>query len=125
MDTLTLTSERILYKGYTIEIDLEDGPGKFIAYPTEEGRQHDGDCDQGSWKYCGNCKWGSTVEDVQLEIDEHLASSLEDLQKSREVAQFYLNAPGYESQKDHWQKTLNDIIKETNQVYERYRSEAT
>lgn len=61
------------YKTYTIQQDYRNPYRKepeFMYYPTAEGISHDGDYDGESWKYCGNCKWASSIEEAKLEIDE-------------------------------------------------------
>lgn len=59
------------YKGYSIEKDQRNpyGPAEFMFYPTSEGVDHDADYDGEQYKYCGNCRWASTLEDAQYEID--------------------------------------------------------
>lgn len=60
------------YNGYTIQEDQRNpyGSPEFMFYKTSEGIQHDGDFDGVSMRYCGNCKWASTVADALAEIDE-------------------------------------------------------
>lgn len=63
------------YKGYTIEIDKEygsyqSGPSELIIYPTEQGIDHDYDYDGDGYRYCGNCKWASCIEEAQWQVDE-------------------------------------------------------
>lgn len=62
------------YLGYTIEQETEPwsvlAGQKVFYYPTKEGVQHDGDYDDGRWKYKGNCRWASSIEDAKTEIDE-------------------------------------------------------
>lgn len=62
----------IKYKSYSIEKDYEYpySGGRYIFYPTEEGIQHDADYNGDSYKYCGNCKWCSSIEEAMLLIDE-------------------------------------------------------
>jgi hypothetical protein len=60
------------HRGYSIQMDQRNpyGPAEFMFYPTEEGVQHDADCDGESYKYCGNCRWASTLEEAKDEIEE-------------------------------------------------------
>lgn len=60
------------YNGYTIEEDQRNpyGSPEFMYYKTSEGIQHDGDYDGEGYKYCGNCKWASTLTDAMAEIEE-------------------------------------------------------
>jgi len=61
------------YKGYTIQEDFRNpysNKPELMFYRTEEGIQHDADCDGESFKYAGNCKWAPSIEEAQDEIDE-------------------------------------------------------
>lgn len=53
-------------------IDSKDETGMYIAYPTEEGIQHDYDQDGDSTRYMGNCLWSTGVDDLMDEIDEKI-----------------------------------------------------
>lgn len=46
-----------------------------MYYPTAEGIQHDGDSDCDGFKYCGNCRWSSDLDDVMDSIDEDVTVS--------------------------------------------------
>lgn len=61
------------YKGYTIELDYRNpysSKPEYMFYPTEQGIQHDADYDGEQYRYCGNCRWNTTIEDCEAEIDE-------------------------------------------------------
>lgn len=61
------------YKGYSIELDYRNpysNKPEYMMYPTEQGIQHDADYDGEQYRYCGNCKWFSSVEDCKAEIDD-------------------------------------------------------
>lgn len=64
---------QIQYKGFTIQEDFRNpysSKPEFMFYPTAEGVQHDADCDQDGYRYCGNCKWASSIEEAKDEISE-------------------------------------------------------
>jgi hypothetical protein len=63
------------YRGYTIEWDADRA--EHIAYPAEEGIQHDYDQEGDSTRYCGNCLWSRDMESLEAEIDEKIIASLE------------------------------------------------
>jgi hypothetical protein len=68
------------YRTYTIEPDHRNPYAQkpdWMFYPTEEGIQHDADLDGDDMKYCGNCKWASTLEEAQQEIDDLIIESQE------------------------------------------------
>lgn len=66
--------ETIQYKGYTIHQDFihshYSAHPEYILYPTNEGIQHDADGGPDGYKYCGNCKWFTSIEECKDEIDE-------------------------------------------------------
>lgn len=70
----------MIYKTYTIEEDQRNPYGKpeFMYYLTEDGVQHDADYDGESYKYCGNCKWASTLAEAKDEIDEQIEEDFTD-----------------------------------------------
>jgi hypothetical protein len=68
--------EAITYKGWTIQEDPENWTDRFILFPTAEGIQHDADCDENGWHYCGNCKWADTIEDAKDLISEKIMTEL-------------------------------------------------
>lgn len=68
--------EAITYKGWTIQEDPENWTDRFIFFPTAEGIQHDAECDENGWHYCGNCKWADSIEDAKDEISEKIMTSL-------------------------------------------------
>lgn len=106
--TATLTLSSITYKGFTIQKDQRNpyGDAEFMFYPTEEGVQHDADCDGESYKYCGNCKWASTLEEAKNEIDDKLYDDLERLNR----AEKYARANGWESKIVELQAEQNELF---------------
>lgn len=63
----------IQYKSWTIQDDPEAYcKGQLIAYPTEQGIQHDYDGDSDGWHYCGNSLFSSDVDSLKDEIDEKI-----------------------------------------------------
>lgn len=61
------------YRGYTIQKDCRNpysAKPEFMFYPTSDGVQHDADCDEDGYFYCGNCKWEDSIEEVKWKIDE-------------------------------------------------------
>ena len=60
------------YQAHTIELVQHPytGEWEYMYYPTAEGIQHDGDSDCDGFKYCGNCRWSSDLDDVMDSIDE-------------------------------------------------------
>lgn len=69
---MTSTVEKIEYRGYTIEPNFRNPyrvEPEFMYYPTEEGIQHDADCDEHGMVYTGNCKWADSLEDAKECID--------------------------------------------------------
>lgn len=63
------------YRGYTIEEDSGYGftsGEQYIIYPTEQGIDHDYDLDDDSWRYCGNCRWSSSIEGAMDTVDDIL-----------------------------------------------------
>jgi hypothetical protein len=74
--TEIMTTEKQVYKGYTIEPDFRNPYSRnpeYMFYPTEEGVQHDADLVGEDYKYCGNCQWADTVEEAKILIDEQTA----------------------------------------------------
>jgi hypothetical protein len=64
------------YKSYTID-EVSDrnpyakrGSTEIMFYPTEEGIQHDADCDGDGFFYCGNCEWAYSQDEAMDRIDE-------------------------------------------------------
>lgn len=65
--------EAIFYKGWTIQDDPEAYiKGQLIAYPTEQGIQHDYDLEGEDYKYCGNCLFAWDIDTLKAEIDEKI-----------------------------------------------------
>lgn len=63
------------FNGFTIVEDYRNpysNTPDFMYYPTSEGVQHDADYDGESFRYCGNCKWASSLEEAINEIKEML-----------------------------------------------------
>lgn len=61
----------VIYGKWTIDT-CKDGSSvlDLIAYPTEQGIDHDYDMDQGGYRYCGNCLWADSIEEAKELIDE-------------------------------------------------------
>lgn len=61
------------YKGYTIQEEQDAWRVKyndrFFFYPTADGIQHDADCDEEGFTYCGNCVWTATEQEAKETID--------------------------------------------------------
>ena len=69
------TINQVTYKGYTIQVDYPNpysNTPQYMYYPTDEGEQHDADYEDGSYHYCGNCKWADSIEDAKDAIDDLL-----------------------------------------------------
>lgn len=68
------TITHVQYKGYTIMQDPNwSGYSDFerlLFFPTEAGIQHDYDGDSEGYRYCGNCKWVSSIDEAKEIIDE-------------------------------------------------------
>lgn len=64
--------EKIFYKGFTIEDDIDHDVNvqRFMFYPTKQGIQHDADGDSEGWRYTGNCKWADSIEEAKDQISE-------------------------------------------------------
>lgn len=63
------------YKTYTIVEDSKNPYARqieYMFYPTCEGVQHDMEYVNESWRYCGNCKWESSLEEAKAAIDDIL-----------------------------------------------------
>jgi hypothetical protein len=65
--------EAIHYKGWTIE-ENPNGcfVGELMAYPTEQGIQHDADFDGDRYRYCGNCLFDICIDNLKDSIDENI-----------------------------------------------------
>jgi len=64
----TLIQQSIQYRGYTIEKSFRG----YDFYPTEQGRDDDYDLDGEDYKYCGNVRHASTIEEAKDAIDEKI-----------------------------------------------------
>lgn len=107
METLTLKSEKVLYKGYTIEKNIKHHPHEldFMIYPTADGADHDMDWNGQSWKYTGNCKWADSIEDAKLTVDELIFKRIEVCQQRESYLSFHIeNGPA------EWKKEFTEKL---------------
>lgn len=65
----------MIYRGYTIE-PSHSPFGGFDFFPTEQGRDDDYDYDGERYRYCGNVKHASTIEEAKDSIDEEIMMSI-------------------------------------------------
>lgn len=87
MATIT-TILPVEYKGYTIQEDVEClFSGSLVFFPTEQGIQHDYDCEGESRRYSGNCKLADSVEEAKAFIDEFVDNEL--LKALDEISHWY------------------------------------
>lgn len=61
---------KIYRRDWTIERDEERN--EFIAFPTEQGIQHDYDQGSDGTRYCGNCLWSKDLDTLHGAIDENI-----------------------------------------------------
>src|SRR5688572_1487575 len=64
--------EPVQYKGYMIVRHEFHRVQVFMYYPGDEGAQHDADCEDGVYKYCGNCGFASSLEESKDAISEKI-----------------------------------------------------
>jgi hypothetical protein len=70
--------EPVQYKGYSIQPDFRNHYNRepeYMYYPTAEGINHDADCDDDGYHYCGNCKWADSLEEAKDAISEKIMTS--------------------------------------------------
>lgn len=58
------------YKNFSIEPSELGYRPCYIFYPTDQGPQDDGEYEDGSFRYTGNCKWADSLSEAKLLIDE-------------------------------------------------------
>lgn len=114
MATLTLNTEKIEYKGYSIEPDKYSTWRKdeLIIYPTADGVDHDYDWNGDNWKYCGNCKWAFSIDEAKGIVDELIFDKIEMSNKIEEVIKFQLSLASSDDSKKEWETKLANHKKE-------------
>src|SRR5690606_19020568 len=77
MTTLSTATERVLYRGYIIEPSTSYFGG-YEYYPANEGRNDDAEVvgDPPEYRYCGNVRHASTLEEAKDEIWEKVMTSI-------------------------------------------------
>jgi hypothetical protein len=72
----TLTSGQTKYRGYTIEPTERPYDKGFDFFPSDPGRDDDYDLVGEDYKYCGNVRFASTIEEAKNEIDRAIEDEL-------------------------------------------------
>ncbi len=64
-----MKTDTITYRGYTIEPSTSRLPG-YEYFPSDDGRNLDIDCTVDGFKFCGNIRYATTIDDAKDMIDE-------------------------------------------------------